>query len=132
MVNESNLEDLKKKLYRLHFLLTEKENEATINESLKQFSSCFSATMIELSIYLSNEYRINIKNNQEIVESAFTHKLFNKNMTEELKIMISESEKLIDGENSAETYKNIKESYAGYLQMIHDMLARMGQDAEEE
>ena len=55
MIYETNLEDLKKKLYRLHFLLTEKENEATIKESLKQFHSCFRDTMNELSAFLSNE-----------------------------------------------------------------------------
>ncbi len=58
MIYENKLEYLKKKLYRLHFLLTENENEINIRDSLKQFQDCFKDTMTELSNFLLNEYAL--------------------------------------------------------------------------
>jgi len=132
MTEENQLDELKKKLYRLHFLLTEKENEGTIKESLHQFEDCFKDTMSELSSFIANEYKQDNSNYFDIVDSAFEHKLFNREMTDDLKIMVSETDQLINDENPAGIYSRIRESYAGYLQMIHDMLSRMGQDAEED
>lgn len=132
MIFENNLEDLKKKLYKLHFLLTEKEDANSVKESLKQFQLCFKDTMLELSNYLANEYRLSPKDNIEILELSFEYKLFNKNMTEQLKNMLQDFEQLISGEKPEKVYGKIKENYAGYLQMIYDMLTRMGQDIEDE
>ncbi len=53
-------------------------------------------------------------------------------MAEQLKMMVFDFEKLESGDNSEQIYNKIKENYAGNLQIVYDMLARMGQDAGEE
>ena len=53
-------------------------------------------------------------------------------MIDQLKTILRDFEKLQSGDNSKEIYTRIKESYAGNLQMIYDMLSRMGQDVQEE
>jgi len=131
-MTDYQLGDLKKKLYRLHFLLTEHEDESTIQESLKHFQNCFKDSMLELLHFFQNEYKLIPKDNNEIIKYSLEYKLFNTQMTDQLKIMLYDFEKLQSGDNSEEIYTKIKESYAGNLQMIHDMLSRMGQDAQEE
>lgn len=132
MIDENQLNDLKKKLYRLHFLLTNSENEITIRETLDHFLDCFKDIMSELAGFITSEYAHKPETNNHIIDLSFEHKLFNKEMTEQLKRMVDDSEKLESAENSEEIYIKIKEKYAGNLQMIYDMLSRMGQDAEEE
>ena len=132
MSNENQLEDLKKKIYRLHFLLTEKEDANSIQESLKQFQLCLKGAMLELSNFLFSEHGVSPKDNIEILELSFKYKLFNQNMTGLLKNMIQDFELLEAGKNTEQVYNKTKENYAGNLQMIHDMLTRMGQDAEDE
>ena len=132
MTNENQLEDLKKKLYRLHFLLTEKEDAISIQESLKQFQICFKGAMLELSNFLFSEHGVSPKDNFEILELSLEYKLFNQHMTELLGTMVGDFNQLVSGKNTEQVYNKIKENYAGNLQIIHDMLTRMGQDVEED
>lgn len=129
---ENQLEDLKKNLYRLHFLLTEKEDEETKQKSVKQFMSCLEGAMQELTYFLVNEYNVNPKTNLKILDCSFEYKLFNQQMTDDLKNMANDYEEVKSSVKNDQLYNKIKNSYAGYLQMIYDMLTRMGLDAEEE
>ena len=132
ITNENSLDDLKKKLYRLHFLLTEKENTDSVKKSLQQFIECFNHAMSELSAFLENEYKLAAGNNMEIAELSFQYKLINKEMSQEFKQMITDAEILEQIDSPEKIYSNIKIHHAGHLQMIYDMLSRMGQDAEDE
>lgn len=129
---ENQLDELKKKLYRLHFLLTEKEDSETIQNSLKQFLLCFEGTMQELTNFLFSEYKTDPQSNMEILDYSFEYKLFNQQMIDSLKIMVSDYEEVKSSRANNELYYKVKNNYAGYLQMIYDMLTRMGLDAEEE
>jgi len=126
------VEGLKEKLFKLHFLLTEKETEETVRQGLDQFKSCFVEAMSELSTFLLETYDVHTKNNNDIVEQAFEYKLVNAEMAQKLKVMANDFEQIDSTGNNKFIHKKIQESYAGYLQMIYDMLSRMGQDAEEE
>ena len=126
------MEGLKEKLFRLHFLLTEKETDEIIKQGLEQFKGCFDDAMSELSGFLSDTYKIKLKDNVDVVERAFEYKLVNREMVQQLKEMVNDYEQIGSAENLKSVHKRIQEEYAGYLQMIYDMLSRMGQDAEEE
>jgi len=132
MVNENHLESLKKKLFRLHFLLTDRENAESVRESEEYFKLCFTEAMSELASFLSTEYNEAPKNNDEILECAFKHKLFNQEMIESLKKMVKDFNDLQVGKNRDQIYFNIRDRYAAFLQVIHDMLAKMGQDVEDD
>lgn len=132
MVNEKHLESLKKKLFRLHFLLTDRENDESVHESEEYFKLCFTEAMSELASFLSAEYNEAPKNNDEILEYAFKHKLFNQEMIESLKKMVNDFNDLQVGKNRDQIYVNIRDRYAAFLQVIHDMLAKMGQDVEDD
>ena len=46
--------------------------------------------------------------------------------------MVNDFNDLQVGKNTDQIYINIRDRYAAFLQVIHDMLAKMGQDVEDD
>ncbi len=121
---------IKATLYRLHFLLTEPQTDEIRKESILQFKICFKAIFSLLANYLSAEFNITTRSNLQVLEASFEKKMFTEDMTFSLKEMEKDFE-TIDSLNSDDIYIKIKELHARHLQLIFDMIARMGQDPEE-
>lgn len=132
MTEKIDTEKIKIKLYRLHFLLTEPESEEVQGEGIKQFKMCFKEVLRFLATYLQEEFGITTNTNLEVLSSSFEKKLFTQNMTTSLNEMEHDFRSLKSSKNTNEIYKRIKSIHAHHLQVIYDMLTRMGEDPEEE
>lgn len=131
-VDEKKLKDLKQKLYRLHFLLTEKQNEETRAEGINQFVICFTSMIDNLDDFLKTEYSINSENESDVIEKSFENNLFNENTLSEMRDMLHSKEDSVNDQNHSDIYKDIQDNYARLIQMIHDLLKRMGEEATDD
>jgi hypothetical protein len=122
---------LKIKLYRLHFLLTEEQTGQNLLDGLEQFKVCYKSAMECLQLFIKEEYKQQSKSYKDTLELALEHRLFNEGMIESMFKMAGDFEKAEKSKNNPEIYKAVQEDYARYLQMIFDMLIRMGEDPEE-
>jgi len=132
VINQQKLEKLKLNLYGLHALLTEKQTEESILDGANQFKICFEGAIENLYDFLQNEFNLKNKSHSFVIESAFENKLFNNDMTVNLRNMSDDYGNLKSKKGRELVYPKIQTLYAGFLQMIYDMLLRMGQDAKEE
>jgi len=128
----NQVEKLKTKLFRMHFLLTEPETDEIIKDGFKQFKMCFIDVLAFLSDYMTEELKVESSSNLELLDNAFKNKLFTEQMTFSLKEMEVDYKMLPSGKNKSEIYSKIKSTYAQHLQLIYDMLVLMGQDGEDE
>ncbi|KAA3615643.1 MAG: hypothetical protein D8M58_15725 [Calditrichaeota bacterium] len=126
------LDELKVKLFRLHFLLTEEQTEQAIADGVEQFQICFSQAMECLDFFIETEYKQKAESNDHLLQLSLEHKLFNQSMIDSMKKMLADYDLVQKGKNIEKIYPVIKESYARYLQMVLDMLTHMGEEAEEE
>ncbi len=126
------LDALKIKLYRLHFLLTEEQTEQNLLDAMAQFKVCYKSAMECLELFIKEEYKQQSKSYKETLELALKYRLFNEGMIESMLQMAGDFEKAEKPKNNPEIYKAVQENYARYLQMIFDMLIRMGEEPEEE
>jgi hypothetical protein len=131
-MEEQQLENAKIKLFRLHFLLTEPQTDEIIEEALKQFELCFSELIKHLSEYLEENAGIKSGTSVDVFENAFKKKLFTQDMTEKLKNMAEDFNLITFGKEKTQIFEKVRDAYAHYLQVIYDMLIKMGQDAEDE
>ncbi|MCB0283199.1 MAG: hypothetical protein KDF60_11515 [Calditrichaeota bacterium] len=131
-VNEKKLEDLKQKLYRLHFLLTEQQNEETKVAGINQFVTCFSSMIDNLKDFLTTEYGINVTDDKDVVENSFEYNLFNENTLVEMRNMLQAKENAEKNQKNFIIYEEIQNNYARLIQMIHDLLKRMGEEATDD
>lgn len=131
-VNEKKLEDLKLKLYRLHFLLTEKQNDETRQNGINQFIECSKSAYENLADYLNSEYSVKVKSPKDVVEKSFQKNLFNETTMLELEEMNKALEQAETNENISEIFSDVQENYSRLLQMIYDMLKRMGEEPHED
>ena len=131
-VNEKKLEDLKQKLYRLHFLLTEQQNEETKVAGINQFVTCFSSMIDNLKDFLTTEYGINVTDDKDVVENSFEYNLFNENTLVEMRNMLQAKENAEKNQKNFIIYEEIQNNYARLIQMIHDLLKHMGEEATDD
>jgi len=124
---EKSLEDLKIKLYRLHFLLTEKQTPESISETLKHFTICFEHAFDCLAMYFKNEKDTILKSPSEVIAASLKQQLFNQQTIEILTTMAQDYEQVKKAEDSG-LINSIADPYARLLQMIYDMLVGMGKD----
>ncbi len=127
-----NLEELKVKLFRLHFLLTEEQSEQAVLDGNRQFVLCYESAMECLKNYIQNEYNQISKSYNHTLELALEHRLFNQGMIESMQLMLRDYNLVKKGKNLETVYPVLQEKYGRFLQMILDMLTHMGEDAEEE
>jgi len=126
------LDELKVKLFRLHFLLTEEQNEQAVADGISQFKICYESAMDCLDIFIQDEYDDKSKSNKNTLELAFKHRLFNEGMIHSMYKMLDDYTLAQKGKHLEEIYQNLKENYARFLQMIFDMLTHMGEEPEDE
>ena len=126
------LEELKVKLFRLHFLLTEEQTEQARFDGVSQFKICYEGAMECLEIFIHNEFSQESKSYNETLELALEHRLFNQKMIESMQQMSGDYNLAVKGKNLESIYQILQDKYAGFLQMIFDMLTHMGEEAEEE
>ena len=126
------LDELKIKLFRLHFLLTEEQTEQIRLDGIGQFKICFEGAMDCLRVFIQDEFKQKSKSYTQTLESAMECRLFNQQMTSSMQQMLTDYNLAHKGKNLDHVYLGLQEKYAGYLQMIFDMLTHMGEDAEEE
>ena len=123
---------IKTKLFRLHFLLTEPESPENQNDGINQFKLCFKEILGFLTSFLEEEWNISPKSDLEILNTSFEKKLFTEEMTHSLKEMQQDFINLKFKKKKDEIYIRIKSIHAHHLQVIYDMLVRMGEDIEDE
>ena len=126
------LEELKVKLFRLHFLLTEQQTEQAMLDGLDQFKICYEGAMECLENFIQIEFNQKSKSYKHALELALEHRLFNQDMIESMQKMMEDYNLVQKGKNLESVYRALQEKYARFLQMIFDMLIRMGEDPEEE
>ncbi len=126
------LEELKVKLFRLHFLLTEEQSEQAVLDGNSQFVLCYESAMECLKNYIQNEHNQISKSYNNTLELALEHRLFNQGMIESMQLMLRDYNLVKKGKNLETVYPVLREKYGRFLQMILDMLTHMGEDAEEE
>lgn len=129
---EEELEELKTKLNRMHFLLTDTITDETKVDIIGQFQICFEAAFAALGNYLKETFNEKPVSAKYINKSAFKHGLYNERMTILLTEMIDDYTISKKRKNNDELLPAIQSSYTGVLQMFYDMLIRMGEDAQEE
>ncbi len=126
------LDELKVKLFRLHFLLTEEQNEQITFDGIAQFKICFIGAMECLDEFIQNEFNQKSKSYGNLLDLAFEHRLFNQGMIESMRQMLADYNLVEKGKKMQAVYEEVKNNYSRFLQMIFDMLTHMGEDAEEE
>jgi hypothetical protein len=126
------IEELKVKLFRLHFLLTEEQTEQFIRDAIEQFKICYEGAMECLEIFIQNEYNQKSKSFKHTLELALEHRLFNQGMIESMQQMLDDYNAMQKRKKAETIYPLLQEKYARFLQMIYDMLMHMGEEAEEE
>lgn len=130
-MDEQKILKIKTKIFRLHFLLTEPESDDIIQQSFEQFKFCFRDVFDYLADYLKSVFEVKLPSDNEIIISAFKNKLITELFSKSLKVMENDYQSLVASKKSPEIFARIKSDYAQYLQLIYDMLERMGQDIED-
>ena len=129
---KDKVENIKINLYRLHFLLTETESEENQREGIDQFKLCFNEVVSFLAEFLKEEFSISAKSVLEILAASFEKRLFTKDMTNSLNEMAADFKALKSKKNVTEIYPRIKSIHGHHLQVIYDMLIKMGEDVDNE
>ena len=128
---KENLDEYQTVVHSLHYLLTEKETDQSKIEVVNVFKKALIKIVEILKIYLKKDFDIEIDDPDKVFEQAQKVKLFNETTYEAVKRMILDMNK--SKSNFDQTvYYNIKNEYARILQVFHDILRRMGEEATED
>ena len=116
-----NLQD---KLNKLHFILTEPENRENKEAARAVFNDVFDMLIEALNLYLGKGNSSDKGNRDDILLLSFNQKLFNRQTFLDLKQMAGKRQK----NDLNIIYRALIESDARLLQMMADMLHRMGEE----
>lgn len=116
-----NLQD---KLNKLHFILTEPENRENKEAARAVFNDVFDMLIEALNLYLGKGNSSDKGNRDDILLLSFNQKLFNRQTFLDLKQMAVKRQK----NDLNIIYRALIESDARLLQMMADMLHRMGEE----
>jgi len=118
------VKNLQDKLNQLHFILTEPENRENKEASRAVFNDVFDMLIEALNLYLGKGNSSDKGNSDDILLLSFNQKLFNRQTFLDLKQMAVNRQK----NDLNIIYRALIESDARLLQMMADMLHRMGEE----
>jgi len=129
-MESQELELFKKNLHQLHFLLTEKETEESRQQAIDKFVTTTDMAAAVLNSVLKNPAKkINVP---DVFDQGFKDGLYNANSHEALMELSSDHALARKGSEKGRIYAELRQRHARMLQMVYDMLRRMGEDTEDE
>ncbi len=117
-------DNLQDKLNQLHFVLTEPESRENKETARAVLNDVFDMLIEALSLFLGQSRPAGKSSIDDILLLSFNHKLFNRQTFMELMQMSVKRQK----NDLNVIYRALIESDARLLQMIADMLHRMGEE----
>jgi len=124
-----DLEKVRGRLQRLHFLLTEPESDAIHEETRQQFAVVYRELNELLGRYLENEFAVQAGDAGELYRLGHEKRLYNAETLGRLQKMAAQGHG--KPKDLSAFYENVRDDYVFLLRMLHDMLQRMGEEPEE-